>query len=269
MGVPLPILVTIGLSHFCEKARWGLDRAGVGYIEKSYPPILHYVATLPRLRQRRTPILLTPHGTLRDSTTILRHADTFLPESARLFPTDVAARAEVDRLVELFDQTLGPATRRIAYFYLLDDLSGFARTALAKSGIVERAAFRLTLPAVVQIIRRGLQIDEAGARRSEERLEAVFDEVDARLGSGEPYLVGSQFSAADLTFTALAAPILLPPQYAWPLPRLDETPDAFQAIVERYRKRPAGALALRLYEQERGRVVATSPGQIHQQGPQV
>jgi glutathione S-transferase len=247
--------VTIGLSHFCEKARWALDRAGVGYVERSHPPILHYLDTLPRLRQRRTPILITPHGTLRDSTAIVRHADTFLAQPDRLYPTDAAQAAEVDRLVQLFDQKLGPATRRLAYFYLLDDRSAFARTALAKSGMVERAAFRVALPAIVQILRRGLKIDPAGARRSEERIENVFDEVDARLAHGESYLVGSRFSAADLTFAALAAPILIPLQYAWPLPALAETPPAFQAIAERYRSRPAGALALRVYEKERGKVV--------------
>jgi glutathione S-transferase len=251
--VPRPVLITIGLSHYCEKARWGLDRAGVRYVEKSHPPILHYLATLPRLRQRTTPILVTPHGALRDSTAILRHADNFLPERDRLYPADGDDAAEVERLVQLFDQKVGPATRRIAYFYLIDDLSAFARTALARSGAVERAAFRVALPAIVQIIRRGLTIDEAGARRSEERLASVFDEVDARLAGGGKYLVGPQISAADLTFAALAAPILLPAQYGWPLPLLGETPDAFQLIVERYRSRPAGAWALRLYEQERNK----------------
>lgn len=251
--MPRPVLVTIGLSHFCEKARWALDRAGIAYVEESYPPILHYLATMPRLRQRTAPILVTPHGTLCDSTSILRHADKFLPEPDRLFPTDPALLAEVERLVQLFDKKLGPATRRIAYFYLLDDRSAFASTALAKSGIVERAAFRLALPAIVRLIRRGLKIDEAGARRSEEQLQTVFDEVDARLSQGQRYLVGSKLSAADLTFAALAAPLLLPPRYHWPLPELGKTPDAFQDIVERYRSRPAGAWALGLYEQERDR----------------
>ena len=27
-------LVTIPISHFCEKARWALDRAGVDYVEQ-------------------------------------------------------------------------------------------------------------------------------------------------------------------------------------------------------------------------------------------
>jgi len=250
--VPRPKLITIGLSHYCEKARWGLDRADVGYIEESYPPILHYLATLPRFRQRTTPILVTPHGTLHDSTSILRHADKFLSEPDRLFPSDPSDLAEVERWVELFDQKLGPATRRLAYFYLLDDRPGFTRTALARSGAIERAVFRLTRGGVVQVIRRGLKIDEAGARRSEERIETVFEEVDTHLARGQKYLVGSRFSAADLTFAALAAPVLIPAQYAWPLPALSETPEAYQKIVVRQRNRPAGVFGLRIYEQERG-----------------
>jgi glutathione S-transferase len=253
--VPRLTLITIGLSHYCEKARWALDRAGVGYVEQSYPPILHYVATLPRFGQRTTPILVTPHGALRDSTSIVRHADQFLNEPDRLFPSHADELAEVERLVELFDKKLGPATRRIAYFYLLDDVTAFTRTALAKSGALERAAFRLSRPAVAKTIRLGLNIDRAGADKSKERLEAIFDEADAKLVRGGPYLLGSRLTAADLTFAALAAPLLVPAQYAWPLPAFEETPAAFRAIAERYRSRPAGAFALRFYAEQRGVVV--------------
>jgi glutathione S-transferase len=247
-------LITIGLSHYCEKARWALDRAGVGYVERAYPPILHYAATL-RFRQRSTPILETPHGVLRDSTSIVRHADTFLAEPGRLFPSDPTELGEVERLVRLFDERLGPATRRIAYFYLLDDRAVFARTALARSGAIERAVFRASRPLVAQTIRVGLRIDREGAQKSEERLEGVFDEADRQLVQGGPYLLGSRITAADLTLAALAAPLLIPPRYPWPLPELEQTPSAFRAIAERYRRRPAGAFALRLYAEQRSVVI--------------
>ncbi|MEA2266983.1 MAG: hypothetical protein QOE27_2566 [Solirubrobacteraceae bacterium] len=35
---PANVLVTMPISHYCEKARWALDRAGVGYgVELSRP----------------------------------------------------------------------------------------------------------------------------------------------------------------------------------------------------------------------------------------
>jgi glutathione S-transferase len=256
--VPRPILFTIGISHFCEKARWALDRARVGYEEHAYPPVMHYAATYPRFRQRSTPILATPHGVVRDSTSIVRHADQFLAPPDRLWPESTDETAEVDRLVALFDSKLGPHSRRIAYFYLLSDLPEFTRISLARSTLTGRVAFRLARPALVQLIRRGLHVDEAGLRRSEERLAGVFDEVDALLAKRGSYLVGSRMSAADLTFAALAAPILVPPAYGWPLPKVDETPAPFRALVARYRERRAGRWALELYARERGRVVGRS-----------
>ena len=44
MSAPTPVLVTIPISHFCEKARWALDRAGVAYEEQRHLPALHRVA---------------------------------------------------------------------------------------------------------------------------------------------------------------------------------------------------------------------------------
>ena len=41
-------LVTIAFSHFCEKARWALDHAGVRYVEERYAPVAHLVGTVPR-----------------------------------------------------------------------------------------------------------------------------------------------------------------------------------------------------------------------------
>jgi glutathione S-transferase len=43
MPSALPRLVTFGISHFCEKARWPLDWHGVRYEEIRWPIGLHRV----------------------------------------------------------------------------------------------------------------------------------------------------------------------------------------------------------------------------------
>ena len=53
--MPKPRLITIGPSHYCEKARWALERAGIEYVEHAHAPILHYAATLVLRGQRTTP----------------------------------------------------------------------------------------------------------------------------------------------------------------------------------------------------------------------
>ena len=39
------ILITMRLSHYCEKARWGLDRLEFPYHEESHAPLLHRIYT--------------------------------------------------------------------------------------------------------------------------------------------------------------------------------------------------------------------------------
>ena len=34
-------LITIGASHYCEKARWAVERAGLPFREEFHPPVFH------------------------------------------------------------------------------------------------------------------------------------------------------------------------------------------------------------------------------------
>jgi glutathione S-transferase len=96
-----------------------------------------------------------------------------------------------------------------------------------------------------------LGVTPAAAKRSEAEVRAVFDVVDERLQDGRPYLCGDTFTAADLTFSALAAAVLVPPEYGVPLPQPDELPATFATVVRELRERPAGAHALAMYRAER------------------
>ena len=69
-------LITIPISHFCEKARWALDRAGIEYAEE------RHVQGISRIHSKRaggtgtTPVLITPtSSSLIESHDILVYAD--------------------------------------------------------------------------------------------------------------------------------------------------------------------------------------------------
>lgn len=241
-------LITIGFSHYCEKARWALDRAGLEYVEDDHPPLFHWAANL-RARARRTvPVLVTPRGVLGESTDILRFADEALPPERRLFPPEL--RAEVEPLVAEFDRSLGPAVRR-AMYHLLMQHPERARRLLASTGRPwERRMVGPLFPLLRTAIVRGLRITPAKAARSRERVDATFAEVAARLEGGERYLVGDRFTAADLTFAALASPALVPREDG-PMGALASYPPEIRAYVEGLRATPAGQYALRLYAEER------------------
>jgi glutathione S-transferase len=158
---------------------------------------------------------------------------------------------EAEELEEVFDTRLGPHTRRLAYFHLLQDDRLFLASVLAGVGGVERALFRALAPAIKKLMRVGMKIDDEGAERSLEHIQSVFDTVGELLADGRSYLVGKAFGAADLTFAALAAPILLPRNYGSPLPSLDELPSELLVQVEEFRSSPAGDFALRIYRDHR------------------
>lgn len=244
-------LITIPPSHFCEKARWALDRCGVPYVEQCYPPILHYLATRKAGGGRTAPVLVTDVGVFADSTDILNFVDARYATDGRLYPADDHQRRQVVELEELFDTTLGPHTRRVAYFHLLPHSRLLLDATLHRASGRDRALFRVLLPLMKAMLRRGMRITPEGAARSLDRVREVFETVGKRLAEGRRYLVAERFTAADLTFAALASPVLLPRGFGAPLPSLAELPTSVLPLIEEMRSTDAGGYAQRLYRDER------------------
>lgn len=249
MPDPRAVLITMPHSHYAEKARWALDWLALPYREERHVPLLHRVATV-RRGGGSVPLLLHGGARMTDSTDILRHADAACGGD-RLLPADPAQRAEVLELEERFDSVLGVHTRRWAYAQLLPDRAGLRR--MMSHGVPrhEAALLGLLMPAIVPLVRRAFRITPDSAERSRQRVREEFAAVDARLADGRRFLVGGRFSAADLTFAALASPVLLPPQCGAPYPALEVAPASMRDEVQCLRATAAGRFALRLYAEER------------------
>ncbi len=240
------VLVTIPFSHYCEKARWALDRGGVAYEERGHLPLFAWIPALRAGRGRTVPSLITPQGSFADSTDILRWVDRMSGAPPLL------DGGEVDALEDEYDRRLGPHTRLLAYSFLLPAL----RDRLDQAQGVPRAeivAAKLLAPVVRMMMERLLRLDDAAVVRSRGKVDAIFDAVGARLADGRRYLCGDRFTGADLTFAALATPVILPPQLAGKIP-MDDLPREMSQVIDLYRGTPAGKFALRLYAEDRGAV---------------
>jgi glutathione S-transferase len=244
-------LITIPPSHYCEKARWALDHGGVPFREEGHPPLLHRRAVKSAGGGHSTPVLVAGERVLPDSTDILEFVHLEHGEGWQPYPLDSQLRIEAEELEDLVDTRLGPHTRRLAYYYLMRDNRLFLDTVLAGVGGVERVIFRALSPAIKKLMRVGMKIDDAGAERSRNSIRAIFEAVGVLLADGRSYLVGKSFGAADLSFAALAAPVLLPRNYGSPLPSDDQIPPDFLRQIEEFRSSPAGGFALRIYRDHR------------------
>jgi glutathione S-transferase len=240
-----PQLITIPISHYGERARWALDRSSVEYEEHHQLQIFSSVAALRRGGHKTLPILVTEAQVLTDSEQIVRWASD---RGAALFPEDAGEAREVARLSTRFADVFGVETRRFAY----ECLFGAGERSLVynegRAPVVQTVLLRRGFWLVKRLAVAYLGVRPADVARAIGTIDRVFDEVAERLGDGRTYLAGEHFSAADLTFAAMAAPCVFPDRYGVTLPTVDEVPAAGRAKVLAWRAHPAGQFALKVYE---------------------
>jgi glutathione S-transferase len=249
---PRPVLVTIPISHYCEKARWALDRAGITYDERRHLPALHRFAVR-RAGGRLTAPVLVCHevGVLAESSDIVHYADERAPAGRGSIPEDPTLAAEAQALADDYDERLGPATRLWVYHQMIPHPELVTASMTAGVPGWQRTTFKVGNRAIGAAVSHVLRINDDTVIDAEREFRAIFADVDDRLADGRRFLVGDAFSIADLTFAALAAPLVAPPQYGVRLPAVDDLPPAMRAVVREHRETPAGEHALRMFATER------------------
>jgi glutathione S-transferase len=256
----MPRLITIPISHYCEKARWALDRAGMAYREERHIQGIHRLAARRAGGGDTVPVLVTPDGTLGESEEIISWVDRHLEADDRLFPVETGEREEVLRLSRRFDGDLGVHGRRLVYVHMM----GARKLALAynNQGVPrwEDLLLRSAWPAMSGFVARELGIRPGIETADEGIVWREFDFAAEQLAQNGPFLIGERFTAADLTFAALSAPVIVPPAYGVELPQPEAQPPALAALVTRAREHPAGRYALMLFDRYRraGRVPASA-----------
>ncbi len=244
-------LITISVSHYCEKARWALTKLQIPFVEEAHMPPFHQFAT-GRVGGKSTPVLVTDAGAFTDSTDILKYLDSIAPANAKLYPTDPEQRRQVEELQDLFDSQLGPAIRCWGYFLSMNDYHFMQSGWCQGVPSVERVLFPVVFPLMRNIVRQSYNITPESAANAYEQIKSIFEQVSELLADGRTYLVGDKFSAADLTFAALAAPAVRPPEHPIKRSPLQKLPPQLASEMSALRETPAGAFVLRLYrERER------------------
>ena len=96
-----------------------------------------------------------------------------------------------------------------------------------------------------------LEVKPTSQWDTKNKVDHLLDEVGEMISDGRKYLMGDQFTAADLTFASLSAAVLIPSNYGVQLPPLEELPEGMAEQIKKWRAHPAGQFALKLYAEDR------------------
>mmetsp|Transcript_78941 Transcript_78941/g.118651 ORF Transcript_78941/g.118651 Transcript_78941/m.118651 type:complete len:274 (-) Transcript_78941:86-907(-) len=240
-----PVLYSLKISHYVEKARWSLDMLQVDYEERFSYPVLGLLLTgrtLPALQ-------LSVTTTLGDSDDILNYFRGKHPRgnflSVELSATEQKLLAEMD--------AFGKDVRRFLYGKLLKHSPHIVKR-LWTAGTGLSAAFSdvVLYPVAKFLMVTLLKITPKGIERSQGQMEETLDKLDSLLADGREYLNGKQLSELDVVVCSLLAPLVLEPKYGGAkLPRMEELDSATRDAIAPYQDRPCARYCHALYARHR------------------
>jgi glutathione S-transferase len=205
-------LYTFSISHFSEKIRWALERAGLPFDEVPLTPFFH----IPRIlaltrRSAHVPVLVGGGQVLGDSTRILEWL-ACRPAPFALMPASPALREEAMAIEARFDR-VGAHVVRQAFAGALAQREEVLQLWTMDASPLQARALRAAYPLLRRGLARLLQITPANCSRSIAAIDEAAAWIGARTRDGRRYLAGEQFSVADLTAAALLAPLACPDEH--------------------------------------------------------
>jgi glutathione S-transferase len=212
-----PVLWHIAISHFSEKVRWALAYKGADHEIRAPMPGVHMPLALWLTRGSAftLPVIELDGRRIGDSTAIIAALERRHPDPP-LYPSTAPELRRALALEDWFDESVGPYTRRLAFYEVGQDRALVtAMAARMTPGLARRLGGAVAPVSRMLTAVRYRAGDERAANEARSKSLAALDRLESELGDGE-YLVGGRFTVADLTAAALLYPLVLPDE--GPLP---------------------------------------------------
>lgn len=227
-------LYVMKVSHFCERARWGLDHRGFRYEEHAWMPALHVPLARRLGKDTCVPILVTDRGAVQGSDAILTWAGF----------TDGDAALE-----HRFEAVIGPLVREYFYSGTLDNPNSGVRDVL-RQGVspLQSALGRAGWPVIRRAMAASMSINPSRLPDLERRLADELDWADTLVANDGP-LAGSELGRNAITAASLLGPLARPD--ALPIYRQISLPTGMERAIECWRNRPILRWVSNTYDQHR------------------
>ncbi len=244
-----PVLWQLQISHYNEKVRWALDYKRIPHTRRSMMPGVHQLIVKRKAGIITSPVLELDGEGIGDSSAILQRIEERWPEPP-LIPGNAMQRRRALRLEDYFDEKLGPHIRRAVYWELLPYPDIVIPLFTDGASPVTRGMLRAGFPVLRVGMKRFMNIYEEPAMRSRKKCVEALDTLEKELGDKD-YLVGDEFSIADLTAASLFYPLALPPEFPYTCPTWEQLPEGAREFLGELRDRPGAQWVGEMYQRHR------------------
>jgi len=240
------------LSNYCEKARWLLDHKELDYVARNLIPGVHRLLTRWYTSGDTLPMLHDGKVWVDDSTEIALYLDGAYSEKP-LISRDPELRTQIIGLDELGNE-LGDHVRRWMLAYSLDNPHTMD-IVVGEQGLMHTFGL-LSKPILKKGMKILYQIKPEPVAASRRRIDDLINEIETILledaEDGETtYLVGNEFSLADIAVCAAAAPIFGIEGTPWVVPQGEVVPEPVALYRDELLARPFGQYVMRVFAQDR------------------
>jgi len=209
------VLSTISISHFVEKVRWCMDRAGIEYAEKVTGGTLgaYFTGrTVPLLKVRTGRVL----SVIGNSPDILRYLYGRLvaekPDEAE-FLRPTPERAELEKKLDRYGVNL----QVWVYYHILQDRALTLHAWGANNPATplwQRPLLRLLFPLLARLIRFSFAVNDANYRKAVQRIDDLLADINSDLADGNRSILGGDdINYTDFAFAAYTGVWLMPQGY--------------------------------------------------------
>jgi glutathione S-transferase len=245
-----PILWHLDMSHFNEKVRWALDYKGIPHERRSvFPGLQELRARTLRGGTSTLPVIELDGKRIGDSTLIIAELERRWPEPA-LYPADPDERRRALELEDFFDESCAHELRRVLFDVLLREPALMAEA----TGADKRrggGTLKALAPIVGKAVRTKYDVSPEPVTEGRRKVVAAVDRIGEEVGPSG-YLVGDEFSVADLTAAAILAPLAVPPEFPYHQVDPERWPDEAKSFREELAGKPGFQWVLDTYARHRG-----------------